>query len=88
MNMIAHHALNPLLEALSKSLNVRSAQALIRFRADKKTQRRVEQLADKNTEGELSPEERAEYEGYVFANNFIAILQAKARARLMRRKLR
>jgi hypothetical protein len=43
-------------------------------------QKRIEELADKNTEGELSSEERDEYETYVRANEIIAILQAKARA--------
>jgi hypothetical protein len=85
MNTMVHQGLNPLLEALGKSLSVRSARAVAKLRADKKTQKRVEELADKNTEGDLTPEERTEYEGYVFANNFIAILQAKARAKLGRR---
>jgi hypothetical protein len=36
-------------------------------------------LADKCTEGELTPEERDEYEGMIRVGNFVAILQAKAR---------
>jgi uncharacterized protein YnzC (UPF0291/DUF896 family) len=43
---------------------------------------RIEELASKNTEGELTDSERAEYEGYVYINNRIAILQAKAQKRL------
>jgi len=39
----------------------------------------IEELAMKSTEGELSTTERAEYEGYVRANKFIAILQRQAR---------
>jgi hypothetical protein len=39
-------------------------------------------LADKANEGELSDAERAEYEGYVEANNLLAVLQAEARFRL------
>ena len=90
MNMIVNQALNPVLDLVGKCLSVRGARALVKLRADRKTQQRVENLADKNNEGELTPEERAEYEGYVFANNFVAILQAKARARLaqQRRKRR
>lgn len=42
-------------------------------------QERMEQLADKCDEGELSEDERAEYEMYIVANNMISILQAKAR---------
>jgi uncharacterized protein YnzC (UPF0291/DUF896 family) len=41
--------------------------------------RRIDTLADKCTEGQLTPEEREEYETYVQASRFIAILQAKAR---------
>jgi hypothetical protein len=42
-------------------------------------QGRIEELADKCTEGELSPEERDEYEAMIRVGNFVAILQAKAR---------
>ena len=43
---------------------------------------RIEELASKNTEGELTNSERIEYEGYVQANKSIAILQAKAKTLL------
>ena len=43
---------------------------------------RIEELASKNTEGELTESERAEYEGYVYANKLVALLQAKAEKRL------
>jgi hypothetical protein len=36
-------------------------------------------LACKSTEDELNEQERSEYEGYVRANKFIAILQKQAR---------
>ena len=55
------------------------ARKLIEFRGDPEIQARIEDLASRNTEGELSIQERAQYEGYVLANKFIAILQAKAR---------
>ncbi len=55
------------------------AKALLAYRGDEALQARIEELAHKNTEGELTDQERAEYEGYVRANNFVAILQAKAR---------
>jgi hypothetical protein len=55
------------------------ARRLIAFRGDAAIQARFEDLAARNTEGLLSEEERAQYEGYVRANKFIAILQAKAR---------
>lgn len=47
-------------------------------RGDDALRARIEVLASKNTEGELTDAERAEYEGYVHANKLVAILQAKA----------
>jgi len=41
--------------------------------------RRIDELACKSTEGALTPEERAEYESYVRANKFLAILRKQAR---------
>ena len=71
--------LERLLEPVSRSLNVEAARKLIRIKADAKTQARVDELANKCNEGELTPAERAEYERYVTAGTMIAILQAKAR---------
>jgi hypothetical protein len=59
--------------------SVEQARALANYRGDDSLRARIEELASKNTEGELTDSERAEYEGYVQANKFIAILQAKAK---------
>jgi hypothetical protein len=58
------------------------AQKLVEYQPERTLQSRVEQLAAKSNEGELTAEERAEYLGYVQANKFVAILQATARRRL------
>lgn len=55
------------------------AQAILRFRPPAKLKARIEELAGKSTEGELTAEEKAEYIGYVRANKFVAILQRQAR---------
>lgn len=55
------------------------ARQVVDYRADSDVRDRIEQLARKSTEGDLSEEERKEYEGYVRANKFIALLQRKAR---------
>jgi hypothetical protein len=55
------------------------ADAVLSFRPDAALQSRIEQLAAKSTEGELTEPERAELAGYVRANKFIAILQRQAR---------
>ncbi|QDU30180.1 hypothetical protein ETAA8_52990 [Anatilimnocola aggregata] len=49
------------------------------FQVDRDLSARIEELAAKSTEGELTPDERAEYAGYVRANKFIAIFQRQAR---------
>ena len=54
------------------------ADAVIGFRADPELQARIEELAQKSTEGELTEDERAEYGGYVRANKFVAILKRQA----------
>jgi hypothetical protein len=72
-------------DAILQFLTVEKAEALVQYRGDDAIQARIEELAQKNTEGELTEKERAEYEGYVKANNFVAVLQAKARKLLAQR---
>lgn len=66
-------------DGLLQFFTPQQAEAIVAYRGDDALRARIDQLATKNSEGELTPEERAEYEGYVRANNFIAVLQAKAR---------
>jgi hypothetical protein len=74
--------LRRLLDPVSRCFSDEGARELVNLRADEETQARVSELAGKCNEGTLSPEERAEYEAYVMAADVVAILQAKARARL------
>ena len=67
------------LGAVGDCLDATSAEALLRLRAPADLQARIETLAGRCTEGELSEEERDEYEALVRVGNFIAILQARAR---------
>ena len=60
------------------------ARKLVDYRFDAKAQARIDKLARKSNEGKLSDMERREYETYVQTIDFIAILQAKARALLRR----
>jgi hypothetical protein len=71
--------LDRLLEPVSQCLSLAGAQALLEVRADAVAQARIEELAEKCNAGQLTPEERREYETYVHVGNLIAILQAKAR---------
>ena len=54
------------------------ADEVLGFQADPSLQARIEELARKSTEGELTEDERAEYAGYVRANKFVAILKRQA----------
>jgi hypothetical protein len=77
--------LERILDPVSSSLNDEAARKLIGLKVDRKVQARVAKLARKCNEGELTQDERAEYETYVMASEFLAILQAKARLLLSRR---
>jgi hypothetical protein len=55
------------------------AKAVAGFRGDVELESRIEVLAAKSTEGQLTEAEREEYAGYVRANKFVAILQRQAR---------
>lgn len=51
----------------------------VMFSADPAIMARIEELAAKSTEGELTEQERDEYHGYVRADKFIATLQRQLR---------
>jgi len=72
--------LDRILDPVAETLTPTSAERLTRLVVDPATQERIDQLAEKCNERELSPEEREEYDMYVHATGLIAILQAKARA--------
>ena len=56
--------------------------ALVNLRADPAVQNRIDELADKCTEGTLSAVEQSEYETYMRAIDFIGVLQAQVRSLL------
>ena len=68
-------AIRPLMEIVL----VDKKDAIIGFRAHPRVQARIEELAQKSTEGQLTDDERAEYAGFVRANKFVAILKRQAR---------
>jgi hypothetical protein len=78
-NAIETGVLDRLLDPLSACLTPAMARRLVHFRADSATQVRVDELATKCNEGELTSAERREYEAYVRAIHLISILQSKAR---------
>jgi hypothetical protein len=72
-------------DAVMQFFTAEQAKALADYHGDEAIQAWIEDLASRSTEGELTDQERAEYEGYVRTNTFIAILQAKARMLLASR---
>lgn len=72
-------ALDRLIGPLADCLTPESARRLLALKADAKLQARVNDLASRNAESSLTPEERAEYGDYVCYSTFVAILKSKAR---------
>ena len=70
-----NRGIDPILEFFS----VDQARKIVQYQGDAELQKRIEELGELSNEGKLTPEDQAEYEGYVQANKFVAILQAKAR---------
>jgi hypothetical protein len=78
-NVPGSMVLDEMLEPVSRCFGLETARALAALRVDERVQARVDELAEKCNEGELTPEERGEYEAYIQASTLIGILQAKAR---------
>jgi hypothetical protein len=75
--------LDEILDPVSQCLTPEVARMLVALRASPATQARLDELADKCTEGQLTPDERSVYATYVQAIDFVSILQAKARRLLL-----
>jgi hypothetical protein len=73
-------SLERLLRPLRRELNADFAAALLRMQADEELQSRYDELADRNTQDQLTPEERKELESIVRANVMLSVLKAEARA--------
>lgn len=77
-------ALDRVLEPVADILTPEVAQGIADMRADPQLQARLDELASKANQGQLTESERQEYKDYVDAIDFIGIFQAKARAVLAR----
>lgn len=73
--MAFQRGVSPLLELLLPG----KEDLIMSVMPDRSLRDRIDQLAGKSTEGELTEEERAEYEGYVRANKFIALMMREAK---------
>ncbi len=86
MKTLDASVLDRLLDPVGRILTTDVARDLINLRFDRKAQARIDRLARKCNEGKLTDAERSEYETYVYVIDFIAVLQAKAKARLKQSK--
>jgi len=85
MNLIeTDNVLDTLLDPVARCFTLTVARKIASLRIDPETETRINFLAEKCNEGELSEEERAEYEAYVEGLDVIGLLQAKAQAILNR----
>lgn len=55
------------------------ASAILTWRLPQRDAERLQELADRNTEGELTPAEQRELESYVRVGQFLSVMQAQAR---------
>ena len=60
--MIRANVLDRFLDPFGAFLTPEVAQKLVDFRVDEQTQARIDELADKCNEGQLTPAEREEYD--------------------------
>ena len=67
-----------MLEPLTDALTPETAKLLSNLKAKPSMQARIDQLAAKCNEGDLSEEERSEYESYVRVGHLFALIKAKA----------
>jgi len=77
--MIRVNVLDRFLDPFGSFLTPEVARRLVDFRVDEQTQARIDELADKCNEGQLTLAECEEYDTYISVIDFITILQAKAR---------
>lgn len=66
-------------DPLSRCFDADSARRVVEYQVDPEVQARVDVLAERANEGLLTEAERAEYEAYISADDFISILKLKAR---------
>ena len=77
--------LERILDPVGRCLTPEVAKAIVKVRVDDETQSLLDSLAEKSTAGSLTAAERAQYESYVSALDFLAILQSKARRQMRKR---
>ena len=79
--------LGRLIEADGTDLSRELARYILTLGFDEEDQNRMSELAQKNQEGSLSSDEKAELENFAKAGHLLALLHSKARKSLKARKV-
>jgi hypothetical protein len=74
--------LEALAETVAACLDAPSLRAIATMELDSKTRKRLDELAEKANEGQLSADERVEYQSFIGVSEFLGLAQLRARARL------
>jgi hypothetical protein len=75
--------LDEILDPLADCFTPEVARRIMAISLDPQKQARIDELAAKANEGQLSTEERADYEAYIEALDLLGIVKAKARLALV-----
>lgn len=82
MNSVTEDMIGRVLEPVFRTLPPEAARQIIGLTVEDELQNRVQQLAERANEGELTDDERTEYKALVDAGDILATLQAVARRTL------
>ena len=74
--------LEQVLEPNATGMSAEAAKALLGFRFNESAIARINELAEKNRQGTLTPAERVLLERYQHVGNFLNLIHAKARCAL------
>ncbi len=76
-------ALDRMLDPLSDCLDPEVARRIVALHIAPEIRARIEELADRSNQGELTESEHAEYDGYVEGAEIVSLIKLKARRFLM-----
>ena len=73
---------NHVLDLAAECFDASTLNALAKLQLTPKLAARVDRLADKANEGQLTPRERQEYRSYIETTELLGIIQLRARQKL------
>lgn len=71
-----------MLDLAAECFDAPTLNALAKLRLSPKLATRVDRLAGRANEGELTPREREEYQSYIQTSELLALIQLRARVKL------